>query len=347
MVSAATAICFWTALVVSQPATAAPGEVEDAVARGLAYVDGRAATWITTPFSFVHSDDKTCTLSCHTTVPYVMARADMPPSPSWRQGPTALASIRSRLADRIGRWAQIAPYYDFNKVQSRVTEAMTNAVAELLLARGGQPGPMLERALDNVFELQLEGGDFDWMDASLAPFENRRAHYWGAALLAFALGDREDSRAEKLRTYLRRQYQDQNLHARAMAVRAASAAPGILTSAQVRDFRSELFAKQRPDGSWATADLGPFSSRLQGTKAVAGDGYATGLAVLTLLESGSDADEASLARAKAWLLANQDASGAWPMKSLNQPNDPFNNLIISDAATAYAVMALHRLNVSH
>lgn len=346
MVSAATRIFVWTALVASFPAAAASGEVDDAVARGLAYVDARAATWITTPFSFVHSDDHTCTLSCHTTVPYVMARAEMPPALQRQEGPAALASIRARLEDRIGRWDQIAPYYDFNKIQSRVTEGVTNAVAELLLARGGQPGPMLDRALENVFELQLAAGDFDWMDESLAPFENRRAHYWGAALLAFALGDLDDPRATKLRNYLKTQYASQNLHARAMAVRASGKAAGILTAAEVRDFRAELLGKQRSDGSWATSDLGPFTSRARATEVGGGDGYATGLAVLTLLDSGSVATEAPLVRAKTWLLANQEVSGAWLMKSLNQPTDAFNNLIISDAATAYALMALNRLDVS-
>ncbi len=313
------------------------GQGQDAaIRRGLTYLDARAAEWIRTPFSFVHSDDHTCTLSCHTTLPYVMARAEVPDS--FAVEPAALVSIKARLADRIGRWAEVAPYYDFNKEQSRVTEALTNAVAELSLARGGQRGPMLDRALDNAFALQLAGGDFNWMDESLAPFENRQAHYWGAALLAYELADTDDAHAAKLRTYLKTQFATQNLHAKAMAVRAASRAAGIVTAAQVRDVRAELAAKQQADGSWVLSTLGPF-----GVKAATGDGYGTGVAVLTLLDSGSAVTDPALQRAKAWLLSHQDATGAWLMKSLNSPNSDFNNRIISDASTAYSVMALNRL----
>jgi hypothetical protein len=318
----------------------------DAMRRGLAYVDGRAMEWLSTPFSFVHSDDHTCTLSCHTTLSSVMARAEVPGFAE----PPAMASIRARLADRIGRWADVAPYYDFNKEQSRVTESLTNAVAELLLARGGQRGPMLDQAVDNAFALQLAGGDWNWMDESLAPFENRQAHYWGAALMTYALGDTDDARVAKLKNYLKTQFSAQNLHAQAMAVRASGKVAGILTPAQIEGVRSQLLAKQQADGSWVLAGFGPFDV-VKGSRhrplAASGDGYATGVAVLTLLESGSAASDAPLAKAKAWLLAHQDPSGAWLMKSLNAPGSDFNNKIISDAATAYAVMALHRLDSSH
>lgn len=327
-------------------ASAQAEPLDSAVGKGMAYLDGRAATWIRTPFSFVHSDDHTCTLSCHTTLPYVMARAEIPPAFPVGEEPAALTSIRSRIADRVGRWAEVAPYYDFNKEQSRVTEAMANAVAELLMARGGQRGPMLDRALDNLFALQLAGGDWNWMDESLAPFENRKAHYWGAALMAFALGDSDDARVAKLHSYLRTQFSSANLHAKTMAVRASAKAGGILDAKSVRAVRAELAAKQNADGSWTLAALGPFSLQSQQAES-AGDGYATGVAVLMFLDSGSSASDPALQRAKAWLLSHQDASGAWLMRSLNDPGSAFNNLIISDASTAYASMALARLGVSH
>jgi hypothetical protein len=72
------------------------------------------------------------------------------------------------------------------------------------------------------------------------------------------------------------------------------------------------------------------------------DGYATGLIVFTLLRAGITADDAKVAAGLSWLKKNQQADGSWPAESINKtrPDDDFAKAFMSDAATAWAVLAL-------
>ena len=73
------------------------------------------------------------------------------------------------------------------------------------------------------------------------------------------------------------------------------------------------------------------------------DGYATGLVVWVLEQAGEARGSANLQRGLGWLDSNQSASeGLWPAWSLNKERDTSSELghLMTDAATAYAVMAL-------
>jgi squalene-hopene/tetraprenyl-beta-curcumene cyclase len=74
----------------------------------------------------------------------------------------------------------------------------------------------------------------------------------------------------------------------------------------------------------------------------ASDGYATGLMVSALEQSGEKSARAAIAKGLAWLERNQDASGAWLSTSMNKNRDPASDAgrFMSDAATAYSVFAL-------
>ena len=110
----------------------------------------------------------------------------------------------------------------------------------------------------------------------------------------------------------------------------------------------EILAKQREDGSFSMSQLiGDWKRRDQTPLNTASDGYSTGLIAHALeqvdAQTAAPQAAASLKRALTWLSTNQLASdGRWPAVSLNN-NRPLlsdTGLFMSDAATAYAVMAL-------
>jgi len=73
------------------------------------------------------------------------------------------------------------------------------------------------------------------------------------------------------------------------------------------------------------------------------DGYATALATLALQEAGVAGTDSRVAKGLEWLRRNQDrATGGWIATSLNKNRDPESEpaKFMSDAATAYAVLAL-------
>ncbi|HEX4682484.1 MAG TPA: hypothetical protein VH277_07250, partial [Gemmatimonadaceae bacterium] len=75
------------------------------------------------------------------------------------------------------------------------------------------------------------------------------------------------------------------------------------------------------------------------------DGYATGLVAYALEEAGTGTTEPHLARALTWLVQHQDqATGMWTATSMNKQRDVNSDVgkFMSDAATAYAVLALTR-----
>jgi len=314
------------------------------------YLDHRASWWTAWPAA--QREHGTVCVSCHTTLPYVLARSAVD-APASAVETRVIDSVISRL--RAG--ATVAPYYanrsgdDRKEVESRGTEAVLNA---LILAnhdaraatRPGVMGADTQLAFDRLWALQRPDGGWPWLRFDLDPWEGPESEYFGAALAALAVGAAPAtyrsmpgiaSNITRLRSFLSANYARQPLANRAALLWAATAFPDAIDVERRSALVEELVHAQRNDGGWSLAFLQSNSLR---TRFASSDGYATGLAVLALRTT---AARAAADRGRAWLTGHQDPECAcWHALSLNAKRDPASDpaLFMTDAATAFAVMAL-------
>jgi hypothetical protein len=334
------------------------------------YLDRRAEWWM--EWRQAARDHGTFCVSCHTVLPYSLSRAALRES---RVDDTASA-IERRLLDNVTRrvrmWKEVGPYYGDRTdkaVESRGTEAVLNA---LILAdydaRSGRLSADARTALDNMWALQESTGDragaWPWLQFGLSPWEDRDAQYYGAALAALAVGTAPGNYRwigaiqrplALLRAYLDREYQRQPLSNRVILLWAATKLPGLLSPESKRSLVEEILDEQQADGGWSLSSLTASSSasklrahvrswiRHDRTSIESSDGYATGLVVFVLLKADTPRTNVQLQDGLSWLRANQNKTdGSWPAFSQNTRRDPSSDIgrFMSDAATAYAVLAL-------
>jgi len=326
-----------------------------------AYLDGRAAWWVTWPSAA--RDHETFCVSCHTAVPYALARPALrAPLGERERTPTEL-----KLLDNVGRrvalWKDVAPFYPDQtrglpkSSESRGTEAVLNAL--ILASRDAQNGRLADEtraAFANMWALQMKTADLSgawaWLNFKYEPWESPDAPFFGASLAALAVGTAPEGYASDpalrdnlklLADYLQRQRERQGLFNQVMALWAATKVSGLLPADARQAIVDAALRQQQEDGGWSTASLGSWK-RLDGSALdLRSDGYATGLIVLVLRQAGMTASEPHVARGLDWLRRNQDpVSGQWHAASLNKDRDPASDAgrFMSDAATAYAVLAL-------
>jgi squalene-hopene/tetraprenyl-beta-curcumene cyclase len=342
-----------------------------------AYLDDRQTWWES--WSKARRDRGTVCLSCHTAMPYALARPELRTA----LGDADVASPERKLIDdvvtRVRAWGQVGPYYGgtgqgpdarAKVIESRGTEAVLNAL--VLATRDERTGTVssdARQALANMLALQLTAGDaagsWSWLDFHYQPWESSTSTYFGAALAAIAIGrepqgyaESRDVRAnvEHLRNYLRTHVDqprwdrlmrrdDPSLLNRAMLLWASARMPDLLSGDERREVTAALCDAQRDDGGWSLASLGRWHRQDGSAVDAASDGYATGLIAYALEEAGTAKTEPHLARALTWLVQHQDeATGMWTATSLNKQRDEQSDVgkFMSDAATAYAVLALTR-----
>ena len=168
------------------------------------YLDLRQAWWRTWPVA--ERDHDTSCVSCHTSVPYALAR------PTLRRvlgetGPTLPEmDLLEDVEKRVMLWNEVEPYYPDQTFgltktsESRGTEAILNAL--ILASRDAQEGQLTSetrQAFDNLWKLQFTRGEgtgaWAWLHFDLAPWESDGAAYFGAALAAVAVGIAPDQYA--------------------------------------------------------------------------------------------------------------------------------------------------------
>ncbi len=336
-----------------------------------AYLDQREGWWI--GWSGAARDHGTFCVSCHTSVAYALSRPALRTALA-EDGPSVNERrLLDNVKKRVRLWKDVGPFYTdqgYKAAESRGTEAVLNAL--ILASYDAQTGRLSDdtrTAFDNMWALQLTTGNnegsWSWLRFDLEPWEANDSQYYGATLAAVAVGTApENYRAtpeiqnnlKRLRQYLDREYPAQSTINRVVLLWASARLPGLLDRKRQDAIINEVLSKQQPDGGWELSSLAyPRSgwglSKLLRTwmredgssQERKSDGYATGLIVLVLQQAGMPRDSASVKQGISWLMSNQNATeGFWPGYSLNKRRNPSSDTgrFMSDAATAYAVLAL-------
>ncbi len=324
------------------------------------YLDSREVWWQSWPRA--QKDHGTLCISCHTVVPYAMAR----PALTHDLSETAMTPAEKTMFDsvekRVSMWSEVVPFYsDANNgpgktAQAHSTEAVLNAVVLASYdARQGHLRPITRKAFDAAWALQLGSGDgaggWLWQDFHLAPWESNQSAYPGAALLAVEVGKAPGGYADepgvrphvqRLVEYLRRQYSSQPLINQVYVLWASPKLPGLLTADERKALIEKLQSLQQNDGGWKLASLTEWKRLDDSAEPAESDGLATALALLAMEETGSGSQDGSVKRGVAWLERHQEKDGNWRSASPNKLRDPESNVgrFMSDAATGYAVLAL-------
>jgi squalene-hopene/tetraprenyl-beta-curcumene cyclase len=333
------------------------------------YLDEREKVWFAFPSANRgQGATQTTCVSCHSVLGYALVRPVLrklvgagTPTEQERQ---LLGQTRKRVANwKKLHTAAFGLFYDFSdrkKQESWGTEAVLDAVILAFDDRyqgRSSPSAVTKQAFSNLWGTQLQAGEhqgtWDWLDFNMGPWEAREAGYFGAALAAIAVGTAPgyytpgtdagtDASVKLLQGYLKDGLPRQNLHNRAWGLWAATRVEGILTQAERRELVEQLLDRQQEDGGWSLPSLGGWV-RSDGTaQEAASDGYATGLVLHVLQTAGVTKDDAKVGKGLGWLKHNQSATGAWRGVSVNKRRDPASHAgkFMSDAATAYAVLAL-------
>ncbi len=326
------------------------------------YLDGREAEW--QAWDRPQKDRGTLCISCHTQASYGLARPVLHRAMNDENQSAAERAMLASIQKRVGIWAQMQPFYSDipsgagKEVESHNTEAVLNAfILSSYDQRSGHMSDVTRTAFENAWALQTktgpDAGSWVWQNFGLAPFESKESQYHWAALMAMAIGKAPDNyRANRniaenldlLISYLRGHYEAQPLLNKIVALWAAESFPAILNSNQRTQLVQRIDQLQHADGGWCLADLGPWAARSDKSPVeTRSDGYATALIALVREEGGTAHGDGHVARGIKWLVDNQDKStGAWTAWSLNKARDPASmpGRFMSDAATAYAVLAL-------
>jgi squalene-hopene/tetraprenyl-beta-curcumene cyclase len=326
-----------------------------------AYLDERSGWWMAWPKAA--RDHQTFCVSCHTLAPYALGRPSLRAALSETAPSANERKMLQNIVSRVRLWKEVEPFYPDQTTglpktsESRGTEAVLNA---LILVWNEVPSgalsPDARLALGNLWALQLKSGEMSgswaWLQFHNAPWEGD-SQFYGTALAAIAVGSAAaDYKSEPkvqaginlMRSWLLKNMDSQTPADRVVLLWASAKLPGLLTDAQQTSIVREALAKQKEDGGFSLSTLVGSWKRRDNTPLEAGsDGYATGLVAYALKQVASPGSEPALKRALTWLARNQNQTdGRWSATSLNKQRELSSDagLFMSDAATAYAVMAL-------
>jgi len=336
------------------------------------YLDDREGWW--TQWISASRDHDTYCVSCHTVVPYALARPRLRAALA-EQGPSANErGLIENVTKRVRLGKDTSPYYseggyDQDAVESRGTEAVLNALILANNARQrGQLSDDTRAAFAAMWVLQQSSGDnrgaWPWLQFDQEPWEAKDSTYYGACLAAIAAGIAPGGYASTpgiqnnlklLRDYLNHEKSGQSTLNRAFLLWASTKLAGVLDPKGRDEIVKEILSRQQSDGGWRLASVAwswngwsaksliKMWFREDGTPLEGqSDSVATGFFVFALLEAGVSREDTRVQRGISWLMNNQAAEGYWPASSVNKRKhlSSYTGRFMSDAGTAFAVLAL-------
>jgi squalene-hopene/tetraprenyl-beta-curcumene cyclase len=332
------------------------------------YMDDRQVWWQEWPHA--QKDHGTVCVSCHTQVPYALARPLLRKQLGEQKVSDPERAMLDSILKRVALGNEATTFYTDAEhgagktKEARNAESVNNALILVSYdAADSKFQPATRRAFEEMWALQEQSGDksgaWIWQDFHFSPWEAPESEYYGAAMAALATGLAPDHYADDpkiqsnltlLRAYLKREYGNQPLINKIALLWASANLPGLMTEPEKKALAAEIFAKQHSDGGWSLTELGlnekGESSWKRHDKSAldpGSDGYATGLTLVALEEAGFAKPHAGVTRGLAWLTANQSKTdGLWPAWSVNVKRDPASDIgkFMSDAATGFSILAL-------
>jgi hypothetical protein len=362
----------WTAFGGTAPEQPTPWQ-----ANAARYLDDRMDIWFVKAKKLRTGDIQTSCVSCHTVAPYALARPALRKAAGVKApAPQEERLLRETLL-RVATYDSHEPLYKSKEDESRGSEAVLNLlvlVGELTPDNQASLAEPLRKAFAELWAAQRADGAWDWLDFGNEPYESADSVYYGAALAAIATGSADGYHSinesdsigiAKLKSYLRANYVSQNLYNKTWLLLASARLVDLLNHEQASALAAELRRRQNADGGWSLYKLGPWTWSKEsapygppGKPDVAllcqSDAYATGLVTYAMHEAGVPDVATAVQQARAWLQSNhrpwdidQHRWDCWRTFSLNHDRehggdegDSWPRLFMSDAATAFAALAL-------
>ncbi|MCZ6711082.1 MAG: squalene--hopene cyclase, partial [Gammaproteobacteria bacterium] len=276
-------------------------------------------------------------VTCHTNGYYLIG-----PGSLFRDRPAHL-EVRQFAEDFVNSWQR------FGVPDTEIVVATASFLAINDAQMGDELRPATLLALDSAWsEQSIEGHWPDWVKCNWPPFE--QDDHYGVTLMAIAMGMAPSSYTKtepalsgisRLHDYLGN-HPPVEIHHKAMLLWAARYDRDLISGEQRRQWIQELSTLQRPDGGWASGDLGEWR-QIRGLSTdppvnVETDGYGTGFVTYVLLQAGVEASDERIQRGITWLKTNQRRDGKWWTQSLRNESDTSN--FLTHTGTVFALKAL-------
>lgn len=302
--------------------------------------------------------------ACHTLPPYLMARpylSSVSPEPP---------EVRRFIETIVEQKLETEPALPKDAVTAVIIQTAA-ALAFHDRATSGTLHPLTRQQLDHMWTLQRADGGWEWPFRDTPPVKSDE--HFGVVLAALAASAAPENYSASpaasqglagVRKFLQT-HPPRSLHQKAMLLWANTQIKDLISAEERTQTIHDLVAAQRPDGGWSLASLtenpsDPDRQTDEGKQmraevghgreflvyvgrektyqsSLASDGYATGLTLYVLRQAGLPTDNAHIRQGVAWLKQHQRASGRWftPSQGWHTQN------YISNAGTAYAILALH------